>query len=46
MFYGQNKSKILQNLCDALLNDPINKKNQTPPKKIFKAVKDRGGGQG
>ena len=25
-FYGQNKSKILQNLFHALLNNPINKK--------------------
>ena len=26
-FYGQNKSKFLQNLFHALLNNPLNKKN-------------------
>ena len=42
-FYGQNKSKILQNLFHALLNNPINKKTDPPPKKTPKTVKDRGG---
>ena len=31
-FYSQNKSKKLQNLFHALLNNPINKKKD-PPKK-------------
>ena len=42
-FYGQNKSKILQNLFHALLNNPTNEKNR-PSRKKPKAVKDRGGG--
>ena len=44
-FYDQNRSKSLQNLFHALLDNPINKKSDLPPKKP-KAVKDRGGGQG
>ena len=30
-FYGQNKSNILQNLFQALLNNPSNKKQNPPP---------------
>ena len=44
-FYGQNKSKMLQNLFQAFLNNPINQKRDPPPKKKQKktmAVKDRG----
>ena len=48
VFYGQNKSKILQNLFHALLNNSIKKKTDRPPpppkKKKTEAVKDRGGG--
>ena len=42
-FYGQNKSKILQNLFHALLNHHINKKQNPTPRKKPKAVKDSGG---
>ena len=33
-FSGQNKSKILQNLCHALLNNPANKKTDPPEKNL------------
>ena len=35
-FYGQNKSKILQNLFHALLNNPINKKQTNPIQNLKK----------
>ena len=40
-FYGQNKSKILQNLFHALLNNSINKKTVLPEEKKPVVVKDR-----
>ena len=41
-FYGQNKSKILQNLFHALLNNPIIKKTD-PPEKNLRRSKIGGG---
>ena len=45
-FYGQNESKILQNLFHALFNNPINKKTD-PPKNLWRLkIGGEGGGGG
>ena len=45
-FYGQNKSKMLQNLFQALLNNPINQKRDPPPQKKKKQWRSKIGGKG
>ena len=41
-FYGQNKSKISQNMFHALLNNPINKNTHTTEEKNLRRSKIRG----